>query len=94
MQGMREGRGKWVDSNGTIYEGKYFSNLVQAFSNKILNMGLEKSGTVQERDTRDSLLKEAGRKGLCMRKMGILSKWGDDLYCRGLDMIFYFYFHS
>lgn len=54
---MREGKGKWVDSNGVIYEGKYFDILVQAISNKILNMVLEDKLILLAKNMRDSLSK-------------------------------------
>ena len=58
-------------------------------------MDLEKSGTVQEKDTKGSLLKVVGLRGCCTRKMEIVSKWGDDLYYKrsGYDLcIFYFHY--
>ena len=74
MKGMREGRGKWTDANGTVYEGKSFYNLAQALLRKILNMDMGKSGIAQVNVIKANLPKEIELKGFFIRKMAMLSR--------------------
>ena len=78
---MREGFGKWSDADGTVYEGKFIFKLVQASSNQTSSMDLGSNGTVQEKDTKGSLLKGIEQKEYYMERMGILLKWADEFSC-------------
>jgi hypothetical protein len=55
---MREGRGKWVDANGTIYEGKYIYILVQAILSKISSMALAGKCMHRAKSTRVNFMRE------------------------------------
>lgn len=65
---MREGKGKWVDQNGSVYEGNYIDILVQAILKKILNMDSENRHTKVEKSMRDNSLKGLGLKANSMTK--------------------------
>lgn len=72
---MREGKGKWVNSNGVIYEGNCSYILVQVSSKKILNMDLENKNMLQANLSKENFSKVFGKKEHYMTKIIAVYKW-------------------